>query len=116
MSNDTKEILPILRSQLPYPSLNEVNFVAFGETTSEYHNELYGYLESEGKLSDFKAGKPTRIYHRLRRDGSSLEEHKILSENIRHQIHHPENSLNTPYTEIELMESIQMMRDFIMTQ
>ena len=38
---------------------------------------------------------------------------KILTEYIRHQIHHPENRLNTHYTQAELKESIELMRTFI---
>ena len=34
--------------------------------------------------------------------------------NIRHQIHHPENCHNEPYTETEIRQSIEDMRAFIM--
>ena len=40
-----KRILSVEPSVLQYPSLNEVNYVAYGEATEEYHNELYGFLE-----------------------------------------------------------------------
>ena len=63
-------------------------------------------------LSEYKIGKPTLPYIRLHRDGEHQEQ-KILSEIIRHQIHHPENSRNRHYTEEELHESIRLMRDFI---
>ena len=43
----------------------------------------------------------------------SIHEQKILTEYIRHQIHHPENRLNTHYTQAELKESIELMRTFI---
>ena len=43
-----KAIDAVLPNQLPYPSLNEVNFLAFSEVTEEYHNELYGFIEAEG--------------------------------------------------------------------
>lgn len=39
-----KRVSPIQVHELPYPSLNEVNYVAFGEATVEYHNELYGWV------------------------------------------------------------------------
>ena len=39
---------------------------------------------------------------------------KTLTEKIRHQIHHPENCHNEPYTETEIRQSIEDMRAFIM--
>lgn len=51
MENRVKRVL---QSELPYSSLNEVNFAAFGEATFEYHNELYGFIEVEGRLSEYR--------------------------------------------------------------
>jgi predicted ATP-dependent endonuclease of OLD family len=108
-----KEVIP---NQLPYPSLNEVNFLAFNEVTEEYHNELYGFIEAEGWLDNFKNGKPTMGYIKVLRGGNTREEQIILTEYIRHQIHHPENTNNTRYTNQQLCESINLMRDFIEAQ
>lgn len=107
------KVCPILEHELPYPSLNEVNFAAFGEATPEYHNELYGFVEAEGRLNDYRLGRPTRNYNKMLRDGSSLPEQKTLTEYIRHQIHHPENRANALFTSDELSESIRDMRNFI---
>ena len=109
-----KEVVNIERHNLPYPSLNEVNFLAFNESDDGYHNELYGYIESEGWLPEYKTGKQTRTYTRLKHNGETLQENKILSEYIRHQIHHPENTLNQRYSVEELSESISQMRTFIL--
>ena len=98
---------------MPYPSLNEVNYLAFSEITEEYHNELYGFIEEQEWLSEYKTGKETLPYIRLLRDGTERQEQKILSERIRNQIHHPENNRNPHYTEEELHESIRLMRAFI---
>ena len=38
----------------------------------------------------------------------------VLSEYIRHQIHHPENHYNDRYTREQLSESIELMRSFIL--
>lgn len=114
--DDRKDIVNVQRGELPYPSLNEVNFLAFGESNEEYHNELYGFIESEGLLNDFKDGKETILYIRLRQNGDTQEEQKIVSEYIRHQIHHPENTLNTRYTNEELQQSIGDMRAYIEDQ
>jgi len=107
------EILHVRENNLPYPSLNEVNYAAFDEATYEYHNELYGYIEAEDALVAYKQGKPERAYNRLRRDGSVVQQNIVLTEYVRHQIHHPENDQNVPFTLEELKESIDAMRTFI---
>ena len=114
-SNNTKTIENVLPNSLPYPSLNEVNFLAFSEITEEYHNELYGYIELESELTNYRNGKPTIGYNKLMRDGSIRVEQIVLTEYIRHQIHHPENTNNTKYTFIQLTDSINLMRTFIQT-
>jgi len=106
----TKEVVNVERGDLPYPSLNEVNYLAFDESDEEYHNELYGFIESEGSLSDFKDGKETMLYIRIKRNGDTLEEQKIISEYIRHQIHHPENTENSRFTHAQLQQSLGDMR------
>lgn len=110
-----KNIKTVLPGQLPYPSLNEVNFIAFEEVTEEYHNELYGYLESENLFEHFKTGKET-INYIQERNGSTFEKQITVTEYIRHQIHHPENTNNERYTEHQLFESIDLMRNFIEEQ
>ncbi|WP_289022315.1 ATP-binding protein [uncultured Salegentibacter sp.] len=113
IKNDNgKEIVNVEQGDLPYPSLNEVNYLAFGESNDEYHNELYGFIESEQVLNDYKQGKQTKLYKRIFR-GDIREQQIILSEYIRHQIHHPENTENDRFTNDELQESIGDMRDFI---
>lgn len=116
--SDKKEVCDVKKADLPYPSLNEVNYLAFNESDEEYHNELYGYIESEEILIDYKNGKKTILYKKEIEDKktkqkSIKEEQKILSEYIRHQIHHPENKLNTRFTNVELQQSIEEMRVFI---
>jgi len=111
----SQKIRRILQHELPYPSLNEVNFAAFGEASFEYHNELYGFIEAEGRMSEYKNGKPLKAYNKIRKDGSIEQQQIILTEYIRHKIHHPENTNNPAFSEQELKESIQLMRDFIRT-
>jgi predicted ATP-dependent endonuclease of OLD family len=111
-----KTIENVLPNRLPYPSLNEVNFLAFSEITEEYHNELYGYIELESEMTNYRNGKATMPYNKLRRDGVTIVvENIVLTDYIRHQIHHPENTNNTRYTNQQLSDSIDLMRDFIMT-
>ncbi|MBL4746196.1 MAG: ATP-binding protein [Flavobacteriaceae bacterium] len=111
-----KTIISVDRNELPYPSLNEVNYLAFGEADQEYHNELYGYLESEELLNRFLEGKPTRPYIKVRRNGTHQALDKVITEYIRHQIHHPENQNNARFSNQELQDSIANMRIFINEQ
>jgi predicted ATP-dependent endonuclease of OLD family len=113
MRDNSKSVQKVLPGQLPYPSLNEVNFLAFAEVTEEYHNELYGFLEAEGQLIAYKNGRPTMQYIRIQRNGSTTEDQIVLTEYIRHQIHHPENIHNVRYTSAQLHESITQMRTYI---
>jgi hypothetical protein len=107
------DIRNVQASELPYPSLNEVNFSAFDEASFEYHNELYGFIEAEGKLVTFKAGQAMLPYSKLNRDGSTTQQQIVLTEYGRHQIHHPENETNRRFTDQELRQSIEAMRNFI---
>lgn len=109
-----KEISNVRAGSLPYPSLNEVNYLAFGDETEEYHNELYGHLELIGELKNYFIDRETLTYVRELKGGSTKEEQKTLTEYIRHQIHHPENTRNQKYTSIQLSTSIQDMRTFIL--
>ena len=111
-----KEILGVLPGQLQYPSLNEVNYIAFNEITEEYHDELYSFIEFQGWKNLYTQGKPTRLYKRICKNGTIIDEQKILTEYIRHQIHHPENQNNPRYTREELKQSINLMRGFIEQQ
>ena len=92
-------------NNLPYPSLNEINFIAFDELNEEYHNELYGYIEGKGLLNEYEKGKDTIPYKRLFK-GEIKQNDIILSTKIRHQIHHPENILNPRFSQNDLKESI----------
>ncbi len=111
-----KEVVNVQGNELPYPSLNEVNFLAFGESNDEYHNELYGFIESEELLTDYKNTKQTVSYIKILRNGDTRDSQIIFSEYIRHQIHHPENTHNARFTDQELQESIGDMRVFIQSQ
>lgn len=111
--NGNKNIKSVEPNQLPYPSLNEINYIAFNDLTEEYHNELYGYIEAEGKFNEFKTGKEVISYIRLLQNGTTKSEQKILTEYIRHQIHHPENEHNVRFTFEQLKESVDLMREFI---
>lgn len=115
VNENIKNISKINENELNYPSLNEINYKAFNEVTEEYHNELYGYIEFENWLNDFKNKRETREYKKQCKSELKIE-NKILSEYIRHQIHHPENKHNKRFTPEELEESIKEMIVFIQNQ
>jgi len=114
--NNKKEILGVIPGQLNYPSLNEVNYVAFGEATEEYHDELYSYIEFQGWIEDYRVGKEKRLYKKIQKNGIVVDQQITLTEYIRHQIHHPENTKNNRFTNKELKESISLMREFIQSK
>ena len=107
--NGKRNIREIKKHLLCYPSLNEVNYLAFNEISEEYHDELYSDIQEKGKITNYvdKYPEPKKIY--VMRGSQEMP----LSKYIRHQIHHPENKQNQRYTQEELRKSIEMMRDFI---
>ncbi|WP_233898029.1 ATP-dependent nuclease [Tenacibaculum piscium] len=86
---------------------SEVNYEVFGIETSDYHNELYGYIESEDKTLLNNLNKSKKWIN-----SKTKKEYQVsLSEYIRHSIHHPENELNKKYTDKELNQSIKILRE-----
>ena len=115
-SSGGRAVSKVQAHDLPYPSLNEINLLAFEEVSEEFHNELYGYIDLSGWKTEFLSGKPTMLYNQLNPDGSIKVKQICLTEYIRHQIHHPENTNNDRYSQEQLSESIKLMRDFIKTK
>lgn len=112
-------VLRVENNALPYASLNEIAFLAFGEETEEYHDELYSHIvlvKADGKgeylPDEFKAGKATRSYSRDDRPNDPSQQ-LVLSEYIRHQIHHPNNHANPRFSKSDLHESILDMRAYL---
>ena len=110
-----KSVDNVATAHMPYRSLNEVNYLAFGEISEEYHNELYGYLEPRDDFRNFLRIQPTRPYNKEDRHGNTILENHCLTVYIRHQIHHPENTRNPRYTLEELKQSIELMRQYLIT-
>lgn len=108
-----KRVKPVDTARMPYVSLNEVNYLAFGEASVDYHDELYGHLEFRGDLAAFIAPLPKQNYIRQNRNGATMTEQKCMTEIIRHQIHHPENHHNPRFTPADLKQSIELMRQYL---
>lgn len=108
-----RTIRSIQQHQLPYPSLNEVNYIAFDEISTEYHDELYAHLKERKLWGSYVKKKKQYPYIKLLDDGKEIQISVIRTQIIRDQIHHPENTLNKRFTNEQLRESIKAMRDFI---
>lgn len=108
-----KKVNPVNTASMPYVSLNEVNYLAFGEASEEYHDELYSHMECRGDLAVFMAPLVKQNYIRQNKNGTTVTEQKCMTEIIRHQIHHPENHLNPRFLPADLKQSIELMRQYL---
>jgi len=117
----------VMKCCLPYSSLNEVNYVAFGDISEEYHNELYGYLQARAVDEDveneneknfekwlvLKGLEKNKEWIRLKKGDPKPAVPCTLQTYIRNFIHHPENDENDLYTRDELKKSIEQMNEII---
>ena len=101
---------------LPYVSANEINYLAFDLPTTEYFNELYGEL-----MEYFNTYSSKEVDKKLQELNIPLNKEWMDARNeanvrcslicyIRNFIHHPENTLNSPYSIQELEKTIEQMR------
>lgn len=111
------------------PSWGEINYFTYKNPTIEFHNELYGYLQTIAINDDSECEKEIRFDQWLNGKGLSLSKQWIrirkgsalpsynctLQTYIRNTIHHPENNLNGSYTEAEFEESIKGMLGLLIT-
>lgn len=106
------------------PSWGEINFSAYELPTIEFHNELYGYIQeknciaSESMVEAFFVAKgitKTKKWKRLHNSVVGNPYDVTLLTYIRNSIHHSDNTNNLPYTEVELLESINLMVTILKT-
>ena len=95
------EIIPKSES-----SYSEVNYTVFNIPTTDYHNELYGYLEDVSKPKLEGLVKDRKWFN----EKINREEPVSLSRYIRNAIHHPENTSNKKFTDGQLKKSIDTLR------
>lgn len=124
-NNGCKTIKNVQKNSLPYPSLNEVNYLAFGEVSEEYHNELYGFLQAKATDEDSNNCREKEFEKWLVSKGCSKSMSWIRiykgvvqpaiqmtpETYIRNFIHHPENEQNQKYSIQELTDSIDKMKE-----
>lgn len=103
-SNKETTLVKIEGGFTTYP---EVNYEIFELPSTDYHNELYGYLEAQ-ESSPLVRLIADRVWINVK---SNKTEPMSLSKYIRNSIHHPENTSNTTVTISELKASIEILRE-----
>lgn len=113
------------RGVLPYASLNEASYLAFGcEASVEYHDELYGYLQSRACEDNPQCEHEDQFERWLVQHGVQKTERWIRVRNgvpqpaysatlptyVRNSIHHPENVENDRVANQQIKDSIEIMR------
>lgn len=113
------------RGVLPYASLNEASYLAFGgEISFEYHDELYGYLQSRACEENPRCEYEDNFERWLVQKGVQKSMRWIRIKNgiaqpaysvtlltyVRNSIHHPENEENADVNNQQIKDSIEIMR------
>ena len=106
LSKQSNRKTKLEKIELGKTSYSEANYEVFGIPSSDYHNELYGYLEDieKSKLDGLQKTK------KWKNKKTNATEDVSLATYIRHSIHHPENTNNAKFTTEELEESIKTLR------
>lgn len=114
-----KRIEEIEPGHLPFPSLNEITYSAFGEITEEYHNELFEQLKTvhaeDSTIKNFDRnyfqevkGEPNN--YPWRSHPNEVTVHTF----VRNQIHHRADCGTATFE--DLSYSIGKMRDFLIEE
>jgi predicted ATP-dependent endonuclease of OLD family len=97
-------------------TFSSVNYEVFGICSTDYHNELYGRAQELSRFdkgTDFDNFIQEKLKNGLLKKGYKPTKGNpydcSLSTYIRHQIHHPENTQNVRFTELELKQSIELL-------
>ena len=111
--NKNKTISQISERKLSYLSSNEINYIAFGLATEEYHNELYEELMYKNNFSGIKnfdndffiQTKGEKKQYPWKGKNNEVSIHTY----IRNQIHHRKDNGEANYE--DLKNSIEFMRN-----
>lgn len=108
------------------PTLAEINFLAYGLSTEDFHNELYGHIaevtqkHGQREFDNWIVQNSTLVrdknWVRIKNSAPQAPEPVTLMTYIRNTIHHPENKHNPEYTTSELEVSIQAMLSIIKSE
>ena len=105
------------------PTLAEINYFTYEICSTDFHNELYGYISaiaSKHNSKDFDnwidrqySISKDKSWVKDFGNGNTNQTSLTLMSYIRHSIHHPENKLNLAYTEEEIQLSTREMVNII---
>ena len=73
----------------------------------------FGETWQSANASWIKQGKTTVSYKKINTNGTTREQQICMTEYIRHQIHHPENTYHARFNDLQLRRSIEDMRAFV---
>lgn len=100
------------------PSWGEINFNAYGMATVEFHNELYGWVQEKHTLTTEMQVEAHLVSQGIAKSKKWIRERGgvvqpsydiTLCSYVRNSIHHPENRHNAPFSDSELVESIEKL-------
>jgi len=115
---DEPELVNMNARVLPFLSASEINYLAFGLPSEEYHNELYGYIQEirqayrQNEMEAYLTQRQliqNKNWIKISGGNAQTPVNVTLPTYIRNSIHHPENTLNTKYTLEELTESTEKL-------
>jgi len=107
------------------PTFSEIAFNAYNLATEDFHDELYGHLQSitgnnkENQIDEFlyqQGSARNKLWTRQESDGSAGQStYRTIQVFIRNKIHHPENQhmQHSDYSPSELRSSIEKMIEII---
>lgn len=110
------QIVPLEERLLSFISSSEINFLAFGLATEEYHNELYEELKfkkgddvgiQQFDIDYFQGEKQLQANSPWMGNQNKVTKHTF----IRNQIHHSKD--NGRPDQAQLKDSIEKMRDYL---
>lgn len=99
------------------PTWGEINYHAFGISSHEFHNELYGDIQrhlevlanvdsaTEKDIDEYLVQNGILRSKIWTRSGKKAPHSVTLAVYVRNSIHHPENKLNLAPTDLELAQS-----------
>ena len=90
-----------------------VTKIRFAYLAILYVPSLLSRLDNNGGIGLFIIGKTTVSYKKINTNGTTREQQICMTEYIRHQIHHPENTYNARFNDLQLRRSIEDMRAFV---
>ena len=111
--NKDKSISTISDFKLPYLSSNEINYIAFGMATEEYHNELYEELNRKNSITYNLKKFDNDYFINIKGEQKNYpwkgNQNEIsLHTFVRNQIHHRADNGQATYN--NLKQSIEFMR------